>query len=254
MTMITPSYLGETIEYSSLHACRSTLEDPTEPPRIILDDPASDSVIKRQVRFTWSGGDKRYPLVIHSVTCSDPAFSLERTYQLPEGRQSIQASDLNRAFAVDETFVFSCRVPKDRSSKSGICTITYRQAGIEGSIDLPVELRIRPTLYCAPKSAVFSAASDSLLIGQKKRVILISKTNGFPRVIAAPEFLTYSIRSSEKSGPGQNTIGRSTFALDLEVSKVPDLASSISVIVVQNEEGPEKQLRIPVEIMLLGQQ
>ena len=34
MTMITPSYLGETIEYSSLHACRSTLEDPNT--RIIL--------------------------------------------------------------------------------------------------------------------------------------------------------------------------------------------------------------------------
>ena len=32
MTMITPSYLGETIEYSSLHACRSTLEDPTQEP------------------------------------------------------------------------------------------------------------------------------------------------------------------------------------------------------------------------------
>ena len=32
MTMITPSYLGETIEYSSLHACRSTLEDPTVAP------------------------------------------------------------------------------------------------------------------------------------------------------------------------------------------------------------------------------
>ena len=32
MTMITPSYLGETIEYSSLHACRSTLEDPTAQP------------------------------------------------------------------------------------------------------------------------------------------------------------------------------------------------------------------------------
>ena len=31
--MITPSYLGETIEYSSLHACRSTLEDPTLPGR-----------------------------------------------------------------------------------------------------------------------------------------------------------------------------------------------------------------------------
>ena len=41
MTMITPSYLGETIEYSSLHACRSTLEDPTSlsPPRTIVEDP-----------------------------------------------------------------------------------------------------------------------------------------------------------------------------------------------------------------------
>ena len=33
MTMITPSYLGETIEYSSLHACRSTLEDPNPLPK-----------------------------------------------------------------------------------------------------------------------------------------------------------------------------------------------------------------------------
>ena len=37
MTMITPSYLGETIEYSSLHACRSTLEDPT-PSGVAIDD------------------------------------------------------------------------------------------------------------------------------------------------------------------------------------------------------------------------
>ena len=36
MTMITPSYLGETIEYSSLHACRSTLEDPTGHVRAVL--------------------------------------------------------------------------------------------------------------------------------------------------------------------------------------------------------------------------
>ena len=39
MTMITPSYLGETIEYSSLHACRSTLEDPIyETGEILLDE------------------------------------------------------------------------------------------------------------------------------------------------------------------------------------------------------------------------
>ena len=40
MTMITPSYLGETIEYSSLHACRSTLEDPT--PVADRRDPGND--------------------------------------------------------------------------------------------------------------------------------------------------------------------------------------------------------------------
>ena len=40
MTMITPSYLGETIEYSSLHACRSTLEDPTSgTPRKVIGTP-----------------------------------------------------------------------------------------------------------------------------------------------------------------------------------------------------------------------
>lgn len=38
MTMITPSYLGETIEYSSLHACRSTLEDPTKQRPLYLVD------------------------------------------------------------------------------------------------------------------------------------------------------------------------------------------------------------------------
>ena len=43
MTMITPSYLGETIEYSSLHACRSTLEDPTRVQRDLAQEfPQSD--------------------------------------------------------------------------------------------------------------------------------------------------------------------------------------------------------------------
>ena len=42
MTMITPSYLGETIEYSSLHACRSTLEDPTLTDRSLLTGTLED--------------------------------------------------------------------------------------------------------------------------------------------------------------------------------------------------------------------
>ena len=44
MTMITPSYLGETIEYSSLHACRSTLEDPTA---ALFDDELASPLIDK---------------------------------------------------------------------------------------------------------------------------------------------------------------------------------------------------------------
>ena len=62
MTMITPSYLGETIEYSSLHACRSTLEDPTKFVGVsghvvrpgIFEVPMGTSM--RDVIFHYAGG------------------------------------------------------------------------------------------------------------------------------------------------------------------------------------------------------
>ena len=52
MTMITPSYLGETIEYSSLHACRSTLEDPT------ADFPDARKAVKLQGIKRVAGRDR----------------------------------------------------------------------------------------------------------------------------------------------------------------------------------------------------
>ena len=67
MTMITPSYLGETIEYSSLHACRSTLEDPTWNTMGATADDANYSALaqinranvnKLQVAWTYDSGDK----------------------------------------------------------------------------------------------------------------------------------------------------------------------------------------------------
>ena len=57
MTMITPSYLGETIEYSSLHACRSTLEDPTVARRIV------------------GGSNARTPAIIFVSTYDEEEFS-----------------------------------------------------------------------------------------------------------------------------------------------------------------------------------
>ena len=59
MTMITPSYLGETIEYSSLHACRSTLEDPTYTSILSRDSTMPSSAADRSsltARLAFIGG------------------------------------------------------------------------------------------------------------------------------------------------------------------------------------------------------
>ena len=77
MTMITPSYLGETIEYSSLHACRSTLEDPSER-RVELQAEALDR-IARSAQNDW----RRFLLAetLQAYSDLDPA-DWERLQQL----------------------------------------------------------------------------------------------------------------------------------------------------------------------------
>ena len=74
MTMITPSYLGETIEYSSLHACRSTLEDPTPFP-------------------TWrSGGLPGHRL---GILCASPASAEPRSCPARDSDTRRRSSSLN---------------------------------------------------------------------------------------------------------------------------------------------------------------
>ena len=69
MTMITPSYLGETIEYSSLHACRSTLEDPTQ----VGTNKRKAAV---DVRFLHAHNDDRIrEFVLHAELCSQRGFA-----------------------------------------------------------------------------------------------------------------------------------------------------------------------------------
>ena len=71
MTMITPSYLGETIEYSSLHACRSTLEDPTKK-ALGVDNPCA------KLKGTGAWTDPRTPIsspILPQITiCADNAL------------------------------------------------------------------------------------------------------------------------------------------------------------------------------------
>ena len=81
MTMITPSYLGETIEYSSLHACRSTLEDPTAEARDTGDDViavhgvvyviARDEKIAIEIGDGDVGDDEAVAIVVKHETAGD---------------------------------------------------------------------------------------------------------------------------------------------------------------------------------------
>ena len=79
MTMITPSYLGETIEYSSLHACRSTLEDPTlDAPGVVrnllLVGAAAAVALASRLLGVWNGHSVLapvfYALMSAGVGCS----------------------------------------------------------------------------------------------------------------------------------------------------------------------------------------
>ena len=75
MTMITPSYLGETIEYSSLHACRSTLEDPTSETDL--------SVIQTLADFAAIALDNaRHLQRIHELTIVDERTGLYNSRHL----------------------------------------------------------------------------------------------------------------------------------------------------------------------------
>ena len=86
MTMITPSYLGETIEYSSLHACRSTLEDPT-------DQGFANAVLAQQIY-----GGHGY-IAEHGM---EQFVRDARIAMLYEGANGIQALDLvGRKLALD---------------------------------------------------------------------------------------------------------------------------------------------------------
>ena len=68
MTMITPSYLGETIEYSSLHACRSTLEDPTVDVAVDFERKPVSGIVRPPEILSI---DPRRPLVVASLICSE---------------------------------------------------------------------------------------------------------------------------------------------------------------------------------------
>ena len=77
MTMITPSYLGETIEYSSLHACRSTLEDPTKVNEVIQPEAVVSFMLYTVMVASSIGGlPEQYAQIQRAVGATERVFDL----------------------------------------------------------------------------------------------------------------------------------------------------------------------------------
>ena len=141
MTMITPSYLGETIEYSSLHACRSTLEDPTDGPSVPDVSSFSATVPKRTGRMSKSDFAAKYGASQRDINKVTEFISAQgmTVVETNEARRSVVVSgtvgQMNKAFGVE---LRRYRYEFARSSREVPLQEEYR--GREGSIHIPSEL------------------------------------------------------------------------------------------------------------------
>ena len=98
MTMITPSYLGETIEYSSLHACRSTLEDPTAahaaPSRVGLSFCVSGEGMLHFRQHPHAARQPRTWTCAAQIAALPPKRANHPTYREARGRRACRAVHL----------------------------------------------------------------------------------------------------------------------------------------------------------------
>ena len=105
MTMITPSYLGETIEYSSLHACRSTLEDPTPELRPSGTIAALDALCARQLVSEKTTTDlKQAYRFLRTLEHRLQMIEDQQTHTVPKSREEIAHVACFMGFADAEEF------------------------------------------------------------------------------------------------------------------------------------------------------
>ena len=129
MTMITPSYLGETIEYSSLHACRSTLEDPTlkRTGRLDRNAPAAAHVTQQNVEAYIAHFAVQQ---ISSVTAWNNIYKVRRAAQL---------------LSPNQDFSWLAEIEKDHAlmmePKSKLDRVVFAEQLVEAGLTLTAEAK-----------------------------------------------------------------------------------------------------------------
>ena len=108
MTMITPSYLGETIEYSSLHACRSTLEDPTSLP--VSPQPVVTGLPRNVIHLAQLGHRVQIPFLLQYK----PHSFVHDTTRFPGHALFLHAPSTRSIRYVPGSFCQTCPRPNRR--------------------------------------------------------------------------------------------------------------------------------------------
>ena len=169
MTMITPIYLGETIEYSSLHACRSTLEDPTVNPSLYSFAASNPSAF-----HDVTAGDNKVPCTSGSVDCptgtTELGFIAGTGYDQVTGLGSVNAFALATAwFATIPTFSVTAGALSPASIAAGnntVSTITIApQNGFNETVSLACSgVPTGATCAFSPASVTGGSGSSQLTI------------------------------------------------------------------------------------------
>ena len=138
MTMITPSYLGETIEYSSLHACRSTLEDPRKfgiPFIICVRRHTKDSILRQFERRLQNTAEAEQAAALNEIL-RIAALRLDQSVVAPDklpvsGRLSTHVLDNHDGRPAEGMKLALCEIGRDGARQIVTDAVTNHEGRTE---------------------------------------------------------------------------------------------------------------------------
>ena len=159
MTMITPSYLGETIEYSSLHACRSTLEDPTcllpnqTQTGIAIDYLLSNGSTRQLLGAVSSGSSGNVFIANGTAGSTSPTFSLSATAStITRGSSGTSTVTIGSTNNYAGTITLSCALTSSPAGATDLPTCSSSQ-----TVTLSTSATSRSTTLTLSTTAASSA-------------------------------------------------------------------------------------------------
>ena len=152
MTMITPSYLGETIEYSSLHACRSTLEDPNP-----IDENGLFSDTPAPAAAGSYLNEPSTPNAGSNTSTARPDYQLPMADQPPTPTPSASAPGAMGSSEAAQVTALARIISSSAASSSSIVASNNNSIGVGAAVDGSAGPSIPPSINADPSTMFVDA-------------------------------------------------------------------------------------------------